>query len=337
MRCGDTTYRKMKKEPWDNSPLSLSRSKKNSDAVEMADAVAHSLAGTGGSIIAMCVIYPLDRVRAHQQVDKSKTKQLLPFNTLAEIVRKEGWRGLYKGLPATLTAIGISSAVYFFWYHLLMKAATRRSRSLGTLANLLIAFVAGAINCTCTNPLWVVTSRLQNQRKRESEAQSPLTEALSPAEARTGALRELFESFDMDGSGYVGLSELLRVGRVYLGTAKAGRKWSPDRAYGLLDTMDADRDGRVSKAEFEAHLDKVMPQEKESFCEALESLRAAAAGARAAVGKHQGAIIPMNQPRYNGVADGLRKIMEEEGVAALFKGAVPRPLLTLITSPPAAS
>jgi hypothetical protein len=295
------------------------QSKKNSDAVEMADAVAHSLAGTGGSIIAMCVIYPLDRVRAHQQVDKSKTKQLLPFNTLAEIVRKEGWRGLYKGLPATLTAIGISSAVYFFWYHLLMKAATRRSRSLGTLANLLIAFVAGAINCTCTNPLWVVTSRLQNQRKRESEAQSPLTEALSPAEARTGALRELFESFDMDGSGYVGLSELLRVGRVYLGT------------------MDADRDGRVSKAEFEAHLDKVMPQEKESFCEALESLRAAAAGARAAVGKHQGAIIPMNQPRYNGVADGLRKIMEEEGVAALFKGAVPRPLLTLITSPPAAS
>jgi len=93
-------------------------------------------------------------------------KSYLPFSTIKEIVQKEGWQALYKGLPAMLVAIAASSGVYFFWYHLLMKTITKKRKNIGTLWNLIIAFVAGAINCTCTNPLWVVTSRLQLQRKK---------------------------------------------------------------------------------------------------------------------------------------------------------------------------
>ena len=129
--------------------------------------------------------------------------------------------------------------------------------------------------------------------------------------------------FDMDGSGHISLSELLRIGRAY-GT-RAAKQWSPEQADGLLASMDADEDGQVSKVEFRRHLDRVMPQNSEDFAEALACLRAAAAGARHAAGKATDCrVSAKSMQRYDGVIDGLRKIVEEEGFLALFKGVHPR-------------
>ena len=84
------------------------------------------------------------------------------WDCVVRVCRTEGWTSLYTGLTSALVGVGVSSAVYFFWYHLFRAHLLRlRGRtSLAALDNLLIASVAGALNILCTLPIWVVNTRM---------------------------------------------------------------------------------------------------------------------------------------------------------------------------------
>ena len=144
------------------------------------DALSHALAGAVGGVIAMAALYPLENVRTRLQVQVEQRKRLhatpsapsttpLPpehyhgtFDCIARVSRAEGWRSLYTGLASALVGVGVSSAVYFFWYHLFRSRLLRlRQRSsLPALDNLLVASVAGALNIMCTLPIWVINTRI---------------------------------------------------------------------------------------------------------------------------------------------------------------------------------
>lgn len=123
------------------------------------------LSGVFGSVGAMVLTYPLLTVATRQQVKKKRSKSTL-FH-IHSLIREEGWSQLYAGLSTTLIATAISMGIYTYSYEKLKtQILLRRNKtSLSTVENLLIGYIAGAINTTLTTPLWVIVTRLQAERK----------------------------------------------------------------------------------------------------------------------------------------------------------------------------
>jgi adenine nucleotide transporter 17 len=133
--------------------------------------LAHAVSGSVGSIIAMGLTYPLDRVRTLKQLGSGKDSRGV-VDVLRGIVREEGWAGLYSGLQPMLIALGCSNFVYFYFftalraalqYMLRRRAGAQAVSDGGPLGSLLLASVAGTINVLITTPLWVAYTRLAVQ------------------------------------------------------------------------------------------------------------------------------------------------------------------------------
>ncbi|CAN4124854.1 unnamed protein product [Withania somnifera] len=119
---------------------------------------------------------PLDviktRLQVHglPQVSQSGRQGSVIVTSLQNILRTEGFRGLYRGLSPTLTTLLPNWAVYFTVYGHLKDSLHSHVDSNGKLtigANMIAAAGAGAATAITTNPLWVVKTRLQTQGMRE--------------------------------------------------------------------------------------------------------------------------------------------------------------------------
>jgi hypothetical protein len=84
-------------------------------------------------------------------------------DSLAEVLaaaRSDPVGVLYRGLSENLVTVGVSNAVYFFFYNWLRNAVEKlRRRRVDDFTNLGIAYVAGAVNSVVTAPLWTVATR----------------------------------------------------------------------------------------------------------------------------------------------------------------------------------
>ncbi|GBG79922.1 hypothetical protein CBR_g30187 [Chara braunii] len=185
----------------------------------MSEAAVHGLAGAGGGIIAQLVTYPLQTVNTQQQVlrrakNKGKAREteggggtvasdgedavaVRPgresygsVQLMYQLLREEGWGGLYKGLPPSLVGVAISQGVYYYFYQWLrsiaVQQASKKARKqevegrIGTVASLVVASLAGAINVLMTNPIWVIVTRMQTDSqaaKRQAQLTSVVTSA----------------------------------------------------------------------------------------------------------------------------------------------------------------
>ena len=86
---------------------------------------------------------------------------------LLHLAYTEGADGLYAGMGTACASLGISNLLYYALYALLRDALLRASpqrTSLGGVAALPVAAMAGALNVLATNPLWVLVTRLQAHR-----------------------------------------------------------------------------------------------------------------------------------------------------------------------------
>lgn len=126
-------------------------------------------AGASAGAIAATFMCPLDviktRLQVHglPQVSQSARQGSVIVTSLQNILRTEGFRGLYRGLSPTLTALLPNWAVYFTVYEHLKDSLHSHVDSSGQLtigANMLAAAGAGAATSITTNPLWVVKTRL---------------------------------------------------------------------------------------------------------------------------------------------------------------------------------
>ncbi|XP_022638432.1 folate transporter 1, chloroplastic isoform X3 [Vigna radiata var. radiata] len=128
----------------------------------------NATAGAAAGFATVAVMYPLDVVRTRFQVNDGRVSHLPSYKNTAHavftIARSEGLRGLYAGfLPGTLGST-ISWGLYFFFYD---KAKQRYARNgegkLSPGLHLASAAEAGGLVCLCTNPVWLVKTRLQLQ------------------------------------------------------------------------------------------------------------------------------------------------------------------------------
>ncbi|XP_013607112.1 PREDICTED: folate transporter 1, chloroplastic-like isoform X2 [Brassica oleracea var. oleracea] len=133
----------------------------------------NATAGAVAGFTTVAAMHPLDVVRTRFQVNEGRglsTSLPTDKNTahaLFTITRIEGLRGLYAGFFPAVIGSTLSWSLYFFFYGRAKQRYARGSRDddekLSPALHLASAAEAGALVCLCTNPIWLVKTRLQLQ------------------------------------------------------------------------------------------------------------------------------------------------------------------------------
>jgi len=157
------------------------------------------ISGIMGGSASTILLYPLDLVKVRWQVREDSITNPKSVNTVGQrptilstmrgIARYEGIAGLYQGLSPALMGSAVSWGGYFFLYEGIKvrfmeekrpkSAMTVTTESfnnrkqqleneeirLGPLENFTAACTAGAAMVVCTNPIWLIKTRMQLQLK----------------------------------------------------------------------------------------------------------------------------------------------------------------------------
>lgn len=94
------------------------------------------------------------------------------FRALSGIVRRDGYRGLYRGLSPNLVGNASSWGLYFLWYTMLKEQMNGGDKSIKLTPgqHLLASAQSGAITAVMTNPIWVVKTRMFTTRVDDKRA-----------------------------------------------------------------------------------------------------------------------------------------------------------------------
>ncbi|KAL5581622.1 hypothetical protein UlMin_014064 [Ulmus minor] len=203
----------------------------------MSNAVANGLAGAGGGIIAQIITYPLQTVNTRQQTERRAKRgladaQRLPISTsgntlvqILQVIRNEGWGGLYSGLKPSLFGTAASQGIYYYFYQVFKNraeaiAAARKLKgrgngTVGIFSWLVVAAIAGSLNVLFTIPIWVLVTRMQTQTQAERKIME---------ERKAALLREASESSLISAALQEKLVELESLRPRPYGTLQAARE-----------------------------------------------------------------------------------------------------------------
>ncbi|GJF00275.1 mitochondrial carrier [Phanerochaete sordida] len=164
------------------------------------------LAGAGGGLAASIATCPLDVIKTKlqaQQVRSGQKGYQGIVDTVKNIVKYDGFRGLYRGLGPTILGYLPTWAIYFAVYdgiknhfgarpvedapvvvrHLYPAAQVKGYQPLNRehpwTLHLFSAMAAGATSTLCTNPLWVIKTRFMTQSREEQRYKHTLDAALT--------------------------------------------------------------------------------------------------------------------------------------------------------------
>lgn len=127
----------------------------------------NAAAGAAAGLATATFSHPLDVVRTRFQVNDGRIPTLPSYrntpHALFKIARNEGLRGLYAGFYPAILGSTVSWGLYFFFYSKAKQSYLESREKLSPSLHLAAAAQAGGLVCLCTNPLWLVKTRLQLQ------------------------------------------------------------------------------------------------------------------------------------------------------------------------------
>ncbi|XP_011025871.1 PREDICTED: folate transporter 1, chloroplastic isoform X2 [Populus euphratica] len=144
----------------------------------------NATAGAVAGFATVAAVHPLDVVRTRFQVDDGRVVNLPTYKNTAHailnIARLEGLKGLYAGFFPAVLGSTVSWGLYFFFYsRAKQRYSKNRDEKLSPGLHLASAAEAGALVCFCTNPIWLVKTRLQLQNPlHQTQRYSGLYDAL---------------------------------------------------------------------------------------------------------------------------------------------------------------
>ncbi|KAA8531928.1 hypothetical protein F0562_006355 [Nyssa sinensis] len=125
---------------------------------------------TAGAVAGCATVsfsHPLDVVRTRFQVNDGRVSNFPTYkntpHALFTIARSEGLRGLYAGFYPAVLGSTVSWGLYFFFYSKAKQRYSKNREELSPGLHLASAAEAGALVCFCTNPVWLIKTRLQLQ------------------------------------------------------------------------------------------------------------------------------------------------------------------------------
>lgn len=127
------------------------------------------VAGAGSGAVASVICAPLDLLRTRLQVwgdvhAKTGSGQMSIVRMIREMIAKEGYRGCFRGLGATLVTVPAFWGVYFPLYDETKRYWACRHPELNpALIHMGSAVLAGAVSDIICNPMFVVRTRLQTE------------------------------------------------------------------------------------------------------------------------------------------------------------------------------
>ncbi|KAJ3018627.1 hypothetical protein HKX48_002771 [Thoreauomyces humboldtii] len=144
-----------------------------------SSATDQALAGFTAGAVSTAVLHPMDLVKTRFQLNTSG-KRLSTVQTFRSIWRDEGAiRGLYRGVTPNFAGATASWGLYFWWYSLIKDwMRDTPGQQLGPTQHLLASAEAGALTAVCSNPFWVVKTRMCATRAGEPGAYKSLPEGL---------------------------------------------------------------------------------------------------------------------------------------------------------------
>ncbi|KAI7833674.1 mitochondrial carrier domain-containing protein [Kickxella alabastrina] len=283
----------------------------------MSDNVAHALAGAGGGIISMAATYPLITVGTRLQVQrntKDSTSYTGNMDALRKIIATEGVAGLFSGLESAIFGAAVTNGVYYYFFEAVKAAFERASqrKSMSTVESMVSGAVAGAMTCIITNPIWVVNTRLTVKQKKLQQQDDNTGESGNRNESPS-TLQAFAEIIKEDGflSLWQGLipALILVINPIIQYTAFEQLKNRVERVR-RLGSLDFFVLGAISKlcatsVTYPYILIKSRMQLKQSKNE---------------------------NERYSSLADGLRKVIAQEGIAGLYKGIESKLVQSVLTA-----
>ena len=125
-------------------------------------------AGVGSGALASIICAPLDLIRTRMQVwgDVGMAKEgTKPSDAFKQILEKEGWKGMFRGLGATLVTVPLFWGVYFPLYDETKYYVTQNYPQIQNVSIIHCgsAVFTGAVADVICNPLFVIRTRLQTQ------------------------------------------------------------------------------------------------------------------------------------------------------------------------------
>ncbi|KAI0821168.1 mitochondrial carrier domain-containing protein [Irpex lacteus] len=181
-----------------------------------------AFSGSIGSATANAIVYPLDLVATRLQTTSSR--KLRGFKgivrALRHVLHVEGWNGLYDGLNTDTAATLVANFLYFYFYSFLRGILARRKspppRVKGKAAPVLlsaaeelgIGFLAGLASRAISQPLSVITVRLQTEGEDDSSESGSdkgsvyddsETEAHATSAGVTGTVKKIYAEQGLEG------------------------------------------------------------------------------------------------------------------------------------------
>ncbi|GAA0139662.1 transporter [Lithospermum erythrorhizon] len=142
----------------------------------------NAAAGSASGLATATFSHPLDVVRTRFQVNDGRISNLPSYrntpHALFSIARNEGLRGLYAGFYPAILGSTVSWGLYFFFYSKAKQRYSESRKELSPGLHLAAAAEAGTLVCLCTNPLWLVKTRLQLQTPQDYHSYSGFHDAI---------------------------------------------------------------------------------------------------------------------------------------------------------------
>ncbi|KAL5752583.1 hypothetical protein ACOSP7_022781 [Xanthoceras sorbifolium] len=205
----------------------------------------NAAAGAVAGFATVAATHPLDVVRTRFQVNDGRVSNLPTYKNTAHailtIARLEGLRGLYAGFSPAVIGSTVSWGLYFFFYG---RAKQRYSKNgeenLSPGLHLASAAEAGALVCLCTNPVWLVKTRLQLQTPlHQTRPYSGLYDALRTIireEGWSGLYKGFVPSLFLVSHGAIQFTAYEELRKVVVHFKQ--RKQNSDGADNLLNSVD---------------------------------------------------------------------------------------------------
>ncbi|KAG0264579.1 hypothetical protein BG011_006565 [Mortierella polycephala] len=260
-------------------------------------------AGAVAGIVGVLIVYPLDMVKTRLQNQKKDAFGKLQYrggvDCFRQVIAKEGVRGLYRGIVPNLVGItpekAIKLAVNDFAREYWAERTNVTEDKLAVQYGMIAGATAGLCQVIATNPMEIVKIQMQVAGAQK----------LEPGEQRPTAM---------------GIVRNLGLRGLYRGTPATLLRDVPFSIMffplnSFLKLQFAGKDGKTS---FPVVLGAGLAA---GVVGAAAVTPADVIKTRLQVARKPG------EPVYRGIADCFRHIVRNEGVAALFKGVVPRSLI----------
>ncbi|KIY65824.1 mitochondrial carrier [Cylindrobasidium torrendii FP15055 ss-10] len=160
-----------------------------------------AVSGALGSASSNALTYPLDLATTRIQLQKpTRNKQynsasiVQGFRILQHIIRRDGLPSLYSGLSTDTSATLMSNFFYFYLYSFLRNFACKwkNSKSLSMGTELLLGFLAGVSSRAVSNPLNLITLRLQ-LAKDEEDGDEESGDTKHPPATTTSVVQRIYQ------------------------------------------------------------------------------------------------------------------------------------------------